>query len=425
MRILFYPRVLHAGDRQRSAVELAGAMVASGHEVTMIAAPGILGARVNELGIELVLMPDRSADGTLLPVRRLMQAIREQSIDVVHAFGWEAIDEAFLAANLSRRKVAVTGTIHARGMSPILPHSVPLLMGSRSAAGEMRTAGFSRVGVLEPWVETANNGSGNIVAGSEFLQRWHIDGTGLLVALAIPLDDEPSLVNLVTAIESVGEIAAQGTSVQLLVVGDGPLLGIATDCAADFNARSGREVVVFAGEMIDRRAAFAAADVVVASGGSVAQGMALGKPVVVAGERGFFRPVSHATIDEFSWSGWYGVGSGTRLGKVDLLAALEPLLESSRLRDYRGAFARDVVLRFGLDVAIERQLQEYHDAFNTRVGWLTRLVDMFRVGPALIVRRRPGMRFVTRHASSAARIPAAQTCDKPADPIRKARCGHL
>ncbi|WP_036519240.1 glycosyltransferase family 4 protein [Nocardia sp. 348MFTsu5.1] len=425
MRVLFYPKTLRLGDSERGAVEMAGAMVAAGHEVMMIAAPGILAARVHELGIELLLIPDRPADGTFLPVRRLVKVIRERSIEVVHAFEWEAIDEAFLAANLSRRQVAVTGTIHARGDSPILPHSVALLVGSKSAAGELRTQGFTRVSILEPWVDTENNGSGRVVVGEEFVQRRHLDSNGLVVALAIPLDDEASLVTLVTAIESVGEIAAEGTPVQLLVVGDGSLLGTATECAADFNARSGREVVVVAGEMIDRRAALAVADVVVASGSSVAQGMALGKPVVVAGERGFFRPLSHATIDEFSWSGWYGVGSGNRLGKVDLLAALEPLLESSRLRDYRGAYAREVVSRYGLDHAFERQLEEYGAAFDTRVGRLTRLIDMCRVAAALIVRRRLCVRRVTRRRTSEIQTPAVQARDKPVDPIRRARCGHL
>jgi len=421
MRILVYPKDLRSGDSQRSAIELGGALAAIGHSVTVIGVPGMLVERVRELDLELVLLPCGPVKSTLQTVLRLRKVVRERSIDVIHAFEWEAISEAFIAANLSSREVAVVGTIHSRGPSPILPHTVPLLMGARSAAAEKRIAGFARVGVLEPWVDTAENEPGLPAATGNFLQRCHIDTSGLVVALVTSLDSERSITRLMTMIETIGDIAAEGTSVQLLVVGDGALHGSASVRATEFNARSGRDVVVLAGELLDRRVAYAAADVVVASGSSVAHGMAFGKPVVIAGERGFFRPLSHATIEEFTWSGWYGVGSGTRLGKAELLTALEPLLESERLREYRGTYSREVVAAYGLGDAVQRQLQEYVDALNTKVGRFARLVDVGRVGAALLLRR--GLRLRSRRRPHQNRLVAPDAENTHPDHTVNARCG--
>jgi hypothetical protein len=128
--------------------------------------------------------------------------------------------------------------------------------------------------------------------------------------------------------------------------------------------------------------------------------MAFGKATVVAGEDGFFKPLNRNTIAEFSWAGLYGVGCGPRLGKNELLTALEPLLESSRLRDYRGAYAREVALTFSLDEAAQRQIQEYRDAMSAPAGRAGSLADVCRIAFALIVRRysrRQMIRSAKRH----------------------------
>ena len=106
--------------------------------------------------------------------------------------------------------------------------------------------------------------------------------------------------------------------------------------------RSGGAVVVVAGPLDDPRPAYDAADVVLGMGSSVLKGMAFGKPVVVQGERGFWRGLDEQSLATFLDQGWYGSGGA---GVPDLAAGLEPLVRDAGLRAHLGAFGRRVVDR--------------------------------------------------------------------------------
>ena len=112
-----------------------------------------------------------------------------------------------------------------------------------------------------------------------------------------------------------GELAAAGVKVQLVVVGDGPARPAVEEAAAAANARAGRRVVVLAGEMVDPRPAYAAADVVLGMGGSALRGMAFGKPLVVAGVGGFWKLLTPDSAPLFLGAGLGRPGHGLRLAE--------------------------------------------------------------------------------------------------------------
>src|SRR5690606_32800814 len=110
------------------------------------------------------------------------------------------------------------------------------------------------------------------------------------------------------AIDAVG-VLAQTSTVHLLIVGGGEAEDHLRRRAAVVERGCGRRVVHFAGEQLDPRRYYAAADVVLGMGSSALRAMAIGRPVVVQGERGFALTCEPATIATFLRQGFWGVGA--------------------------------------------------------------------------------------------------------------------
>ena len=90
------------------------------------------------------------------------------------------------------------------------------------------------------------------------------------------------------AIDAVSALPAE-LRVRLVIVGDGPARAELDALAASANARCGRTVATLVGAADDPRPWYAAADVVLGMGSSALRAMAYAKPLVVQGERGFWR----------------------------------------------------------------------------------------------------------------------------------------
>jgi hypothetical protein len=292
--------------------------------------------------------------------------VRDRGIDLIHGYEWPPILEAYLVSMLSRRRVLATGTVMSMSVAPFLPRTVSILVGTPQIAAAERTSGRQRVGVMEPPVDLAYNNAQLDVGVDAFIKRWDLDSECPIVVMVTRLANTMKLEGLLTAIDTISDLAADGRRLQLVIVGDGPARDQVVERVTAANTRCGRQVVVLTGEMADPRPAYAVADIVLGMGGSALRAMAFAKPIVVQGERGFFEALTHETVAHFLWAGWYGVGTGTRLGRSELLTALEPLLESERLRQYRGTYALDTVQHFSLVDAARIQLHQYHSALQDR-----------------------------------------------------------
>nr|BFF18826.1 hypothetical protein GCM10025730_23470 [Promicromonospora thailandica] len=99
---------------------------------------------------------------------------------------------------------------------------------------------------------------------------------------------------------------------------------------------------------------------VLGMGSSVLKGMAFGKPVVVQGERGFWRRLDEQSLPVFLEQGWYGSGGD---GVAALADALEPLVRRPLLRATLGTFGQRVVTdRFSLASSAQHLEQIYREA---------------------------------------------------------------
>ena len=133
-------------------------------------------------------------------------------------------------------------------------------------------------------------------------------------------------------------------------------------------------------------------------GGSALRALAFGKPLVVQGERGFWRTVTPETYRDFAWAGWYGVSDGEDSAQA-LSRELRPLLADAVMRDRLGAYGQRLVWQqYSLEaaasamegvysVAIERTRHPVRQVPRSAAGFASykvrrKLARLFSVAPA-------------------------------------------
>jgi glycosyltransferase involved in cell wall biosynthesis len=278
------------------------------------------------------------------------------------------------------RDVPVVGTVMSMSVVPFFPRSVPLVVGTERIREAAVEAGHRRVTLLEPWVDTDTDSPA--VSGAGFRAAYGIPRGDVVVAMVCRLVPELKLEGLLAACDAVGELAASGRRVRLLIAGDGRARDEVAERAAKANAAAGWDAIVLTGELADPRPAYAAADVLIGQGGSALRGMAFEKPIVVVGEEGFSEVLTPRSLPLFLEQGWYGLGAGSLgSGVTGLREGLRQLVDSVRMRAELGAFARQVVVdRFSLERAAALQEKEYFAAISERAGAFRQLGDLARTG---------------------------------------------
>ena len=358
LRVLVYPHDLHIGGSQINAIEIAARLNRLGHECILFGRSGPLVDMATELGLEFIASPDPGRRPSLRVAKVIASLIRDRSIDVVHGYEWPPALEAWMATQLARRAVAV-GTVMSMAVAPFIPRTMPLVVGTEQIAAVERDRGRRLTAVIEPPVDLELNSPTAKVGADEFRARWGLTDGRLTVTTVTRLAHELKLEGLLVAIDEIPTMGPPG-SARLVVVGDGPARETVAARAAAANERAGWDAVVLTGEIADPRAAYQTADIVLGMGGSALRALAFGKPLVVQGEMGFWRILTQETLEDFLWTGWYGVGASASSGPGALLGELTPLFAASALRDELGSFGRNVVeQRFGLDQAARRQLAVY------------------------------------------------------------------
>jgi glycosyltransferase involved in cell wall biosynthesis len=365
MKIIVYPHAMEIGGSQLNAVQIAGAVRDRGHEVIVFAEPGPLVDTVHALGLEHVAIPERRRRPSPSVAGQLTRLVAERSVDIVHGYEWPPAVEAFFGPRL-RLGTPVVATIMSSSVVPFFPRQIPLLVGTEQLQYSARDAGYQRVNLMEPPVDTDQDRPG--IGGPDFRSRYAPAGDLPLIVMVCRLVPDLKRESLLTACQAIEDLAGGDTPAQMIIVGDGPIRAEVEAAAAKANARAGRTLITLTGELKDPRPAYDAADVVLGMGGSALRAMAFGKPLVVVGERGFSELLTNRTAPMFLRDGWYGLGPGSLgSGATGLARSLVPLLDRPALRAELGAFGRDLILtRFSLRGAAETQEEEYRLAIADR-----------------------------------------------------------
>jgi glycosyltransferase involved in cell wall biosynthesis len=364
MRIIVYPHAMEIGGSQLNAVQLAGAVRDRGHEVIVVAEPGPLVDVVRDLKLEHIPIPERRRRPSAEVAGLLTRLVGQRSVDIVHGYEWPPAVEAFYGPRL-RLGTPILATVMSSSIVPFFPKPIPLLVGTEQLQHTARAAGYPRVNLMEPPVDTDQDRPGVTgTAAAAFRSKYAPDPTLPLAVMVCRLVPDLKRESLLTACGAIEELAAAGTPAQLVIVGDGPVRAELAERAELANRRAGRQLVVLTGELADPRPAYDAADVVLGMGGSALRALSFGKPLVVVGERGFSELLTERTAPTFLAEGWYGLGPGSRgEGTTGMRRSLTAVLEDPVLRAELGAYGRNLVqARFSLRTAAEAQEAEYRQA---------------------------------------------------------------
>jgi glycosyltransferase involved in cell wall biosynthesis len=406
MRLLVAPHDLGIGGSQINAIDLAAGAAEAGHDVIVYGKPGPLVDYIKSRGLEFV--PARELRYRPAPSRiaQLAALARQRRLDLIHGYEWPPCLDAYFGAHLGGG-VPLLCTVLSMWASPLVPPSIPLIMGTEALADEARQTHWARVWALEPPIDTIADAP--TIDGAGLREEFGIGADELLVVSVSRLALELKLDALVDAIDATDLIAGE-VPVTLLLVGDGPAAASLRARAEQVNRRWRREVVKLAGARLDPRPAYAAADLVVGMGSSALRAMAIAKPVVVQGEGGFSRVFERSSYDYFLRQGFWGVGDGSanagRLARQMLELLINPERRAA-LSDYGRA---TVVERFSLRRAVEIQLDIYERVAAARVErvWGDAAVAAGRA-LALELRNHDPRRKRARSAAEAARLAGAGT----------------
>lgn len=402
MRILISVLDLSVGGSQINALEIGSRLRGHGHEVLVYAPDGELRARLAGLGLDYV--PAHRASLHAPPTRasagHLTQVVREQRVDLVHAHEWSPTLEAAYGPHL-RLGTPLLSTVYATKIPRFVPRHLPMIVGYEDVAEVERRRGRKDVQIVVCPVDTDANAP--VAETTPARRRFGLADDELVVVLVSRLAEDLKREGLVAAVRAAG-LVDPGLRLRLLIVGDGPCRAELDSAAAAVNAMLGREAVTMAGQMLDPRPAYAAADIVVGMGTSAQKGMAFGKPVIIQGERGYWELLTPRSLPTYLYQNFYGVGAGDD-GAPRLAELLTALAHDRAAWAELGTFGRATALSvFSNDIAAQRVLATSAKVAARRqplrqraagvigaTGWFAgfRVVDQWRRTSARVRRSGP------------------------------------
>jgi len=354
-RILVAPHHFEIGGSQLTALELAAEVARdAAHEVVLYAPDGALAERARATGLELHLSNLRESAPSPGRIRELAALVERRGIDLVHAYEWApAVDAAYGARAL--RGTPVLATILSMDYPGFLPGAVPLILGTSAlrerAIGEGRAAHL-----LEPSVDTRLFDAAAVPDAAVCAARGEAGAApgDVLITVIGRLAEQLKLEGLLTLIEACGRLA-DAHQVRLAIVGDGSARARVAAAAQAANREAGREIVRLLGSRDDPRPHYLAADIAVGMGSSALRAMALGRPLLVQGERGFWRVADSTSLPGFLARGWFGEDAGSAAAADRCASELARLIRMSPSeRAGLGAWGRDLVVgRYGLTRAAD------------------------------------------------------------------------
>ena len=362
MRIAIGLAGLALGGAQINAIDLARALRERGHQVSVFAirdaVPVSIIPYAESSKVDVELLP--GGHGLWYTARSIARFAHQGQSDVVHVFApWLGKIVGVSAAMGSAAYVETNWYMDNYFWgSP----EVPLIVGT----GRMREQAQARlkaaVHLMEPPVDLRADAQDSS-AGRQFRTSHGIGDDEVLLTVVSRVDRSMKSEGIAHTIAAL--VRLRDPLLTLVIVGDGDAHAEISVQAAEANNLLRRNAIVMAGSMLDPRAAYSAADVVVGMGGSAIRALAHGKPVIVVGEKGFSLPYTPSTREHFRYEGFYGVGAGS--DPVARLAShIKDLRDSDHVRQDLAQFGLvEAKERFGLDAAAASLESIYVSAIAT------------------------------------------------------------
>jgi len=386
MKILVFAHRLEVGGTQWNAIELASALRdRHGYEVVLFATPGPMTKLVEEKGLRFLPAPDASVHPSPARMRALRDTVRRERPDLIHAWDWWQCLDAYYAVHLPMR-VPMVVTDMMMELTRILPKALPTTFGTPEVVDKARSAGRRPVELLLPPVDVHLNAP-EAIDPRPFRDRYGICDSDIALITVSRIDrwmKSESLVRTIDAVRALG----RDLPLRFLIVGDGAARARLEQLAGEANAELGRSAVTFTGALLDPRAAYAAADIVVGMGGSSLRGMAFAKPVIIVGEKGFSATFAPDTEQMFYYRGMYGTGTGNPSNE-NLIENIRKLADKPENLRALGDFSRQFVHRhFALEVVADRLARFCNMAANEPPRLHVAAADALRTAAVYMRERR-------------------------------------
>ena len=365
-RVLVQLNSLGLGGTQLNALDFAAEVTRWGYESVLIGpadtipkGPSLLDVAA-EQGVEI--SPFDRPRTTLSGAWTMRELATRHNADIVHVYGsWGYRSAWWGACGLGRRPLVLT--VYEMSVEELTPKRVPLIVGTRYLEEDLagRPGG---VRLISPPVDVVRDDATH-VSPAAFLRTHALVPGNLRVVMVTRLDEEMKAASVQSAVAAMGLL--NRSDLDLVIVGTGSAEQRLRAAGEIVNHKLQRNAVVFTGPLADPRPAYAAADVMIGMGGSAARTLSFGKPLVVAGEAGWFQLFTPANAaDLFRSSFW---SPAVVDGPAQYLAGiLGPLLVDRPQRESLGAFGRSFALtHFGLP-AMAAKLAETYGAASRSTG---------------------------------------------------------
>lgn len=421
MRVLVAPHNFELGGSQINALELIEELADDPELELIVYAPdGQLAERARALDVELHLTRLRERAPSPVRMFEIWRLVGRRKIDLVHTYEWMPTVDAAFAAAWGRGKPLIS-TVLSMDYPYFLPRSVPLVLGTRAlvrrATSESRDARL-----LEPPVDTDLFRPDALPADvvEDARAECGARSEDRLIVVVGRLAQMLKLDGLLSLVAAMGELDP-ALSARLAIVGDGPERASVEAAANAVNARSGREVVRLLGARVDPLPYYLAADVAVGMGGSALRSMAVGKPLVVQGEQGFWAVADEESLPMFREHGWYGVGSGADSSAACTRELTRLLTMDDAGLAQLGAMGRRLIVdEYSLRGAGRQLAAMYREAGARVPSWQERLTAPWTLGWELsksaVAVRRPGLRSAANRLRGRQRTRGALATEVSAPP---------
>jgi L-malate glycosyltransferase len=357
MKIVVFAHKMEVGGSQTNTIELTAALRdIYCHDVVLFATPGPMVEVAKGKGLRFIPAPCRKSVPSLPMMRALREIVRSERPDLVHVWEWWQCIDAFYTLHLMERVPMVVSYMLSDQLTRFLPKTPLTTFGTPEFVDRAKAAGRRRAELLVPPVDVNLNKPG-VVDPRPFRNQYNIETNDMVLVtvsrLAAFLKGE-SLRRTIDAVRVLG----RDLPLRLVIVGDGDVRNELERLGAKTNAEIGRPAVIFTGELVDPRAAYATADIVVGMGGSALRGMAFGKPAIIVGEQDFSSPLTPETADLFYYRGIYGIGDANP-SNTRLTSHIRSLAMSRDKLPALGAFSRRFVVDHFSIESVCAQLEKY------------------------------------------------------------------
>ncbi len=365
LTVLLAAMSLSLGGAETHVVALAKELSRRGHRVLVASQGGTLEKELAEVGIVHYRLPLASRRPWQLgqAIRGMRRIITAEGVELIHA---HARIPAWVADVARKRKTS-------GGYQAIIPlvttyHAVyrsgpwwrlftrfgdcTIAVSGDIAAYVSRSFGYPRgkIAVIPNGLDTDRFYPGETADGERIRRELGLSAETLapVVVHVSRLDEvgveRPGTIQAALAVvRAAPNLVRLHPGLRIVIVGDGREGRSVREAAAKVNGELGRDVVLCPGGRTDTPGFFALASVVVGVARVAMEGMASGKPVVIAGEGGFCGLIRPDNLENLKVANFTARGKGEEISPEKLAQAIGAVLADGELAGSLGRLGRKTV----------------------------------------------------------------------------------